>query len=121
MRERLLQVVVGIVSAIAMAVALAVFAGTSVDAESPTARVHTVHIRKMLFDPQTIEIAPGDAVTWINDDMFLHAVKATASDSAWLSKDLPPHASWTRTFVEGARYVCPYHPTMTGEIKVHSG
>lgn len=103
--------------AVALAVALAVFAGTTAgEAGKPASKRHVVHIQGMLFRPAKLEISPGDSVEWINDDVFLHAIKSTDPKKMWQSKDLPPHASWTKRFDAGGSYLCPYHPTMTGEI-----
>jgi len=104
--------------------AIALFAGAVVPAVpclfagEPPATTHVVHIRSMAFNPKVVTIAPGDAITWINDDIVMHGAKSSDPKNPWQSKDLLAHASWTKRFERGGAYVCPYHPTMTGEIVV---
>jgi plastocyanin len=81
-------------------------------------KVHVVKIQAMVFTPKILHISRGDSVTWINEDIFLHAVKSTDASHAWQSKDLPFHGSWTKTFTANQSYLCPYHPTMIGEIAI---
>jgi plastocyanin len=83
-------------------------------------RTHVVTIRNMQFQPQTLEISPGDSVTWVNEDIYLHAVKSTDPAQPWQSRDLAPHASWTTTLTAAVSYVCPYHPTMIGKITLRA-
>lgn len=105
--------------AVILAATLAFLAGaTTGEVGKRVAKRHVVHIRGMLFHPARLEVSPGDAVEWVNDDVFLHAIKSADSKTPWQSKDLPPHASWTKRFDAGGNYLCPYHPTMTGEIVV---
>lgn len=90
-------------------------------AATPEPRTHLVHIQGMLFRPEVVTISPGDSVTWINDDILLHAMKSTGPHQPWQSADLPQHATWRRQFQTGADYVCPYHPTMIGRIVLVEG
>ena len=89
-------------------------------ATSSAGKTHVVHIRGMLFSPAKLAVAAGDAVTWVNEDVFLHAVKSNDAARPWQSPDLPPQASWSRKFSDADQfpYLCPYHPTMAGEIVV---
>jgi plastocyanin len=98
--------------------AFALFSAHPLRAEKRAGKQHVVHIAGMLFKPATLEISAGDSVTWINDDIYLHAVKSTDPNHAWQSKDLKPQDSWTKVFEQGDAYLCPYHPTMTGKIIV---
>jgi plastocyanin len=104
--------------AVALAAALFFFSSALLSAENASAKNHVVHIQGMILTPAKLPISPGDSVTWINDDILLHAVKSTDPKNAWQSKDLPPHESWTKTCAEGCLYICPYHPTMSGEIVI---
>jgi plastocyanin len=103
---------------VATALAWGAAASPDHDREGRKPIAHTVHVEGMRFKPQVLEIAPGDSVTWINDDIFIHAVKSIEPNDAWQSKDIPAHAQWTRRFDRGVHYLCPYHPTMTGQIVV---
>jgi plastocyanin len=77
---------------------------------------HVVRIEGMAFSPKTLRIAAGDSVTWVNNDIMMHAVKSSEPGNEWQSRDLQPHESWTRVVEKGGPYVCPYHPMMTAEI-----
>lgn len=70
----------------------------------------------MAFVPKVIHVAPGETVTWINNDIVPHAVKPKKEGKTWESGLLQSHQSWTYTITEGTLYICPYHPTMEGEI-----
>ncbi|HEX2853935.1 MAG TPA: hypothetical protein VHO24_11905 [Opitutaceae bacterium] len=109
-------VVLSAVAVLAAALAFALL--TSCAKKDPAAKEHVVHIRGMLFQPATLQISRGDSITWINDDILMHAVKSTDPKNPWQSIDLPPRKSWTRTFTQGGPYFCPYHPPMTGEIAI---
>jgi plastocyanin len=82
------------------------------------AKEHIVKIQGMAFVPAKLQIAAGDKITWVNNDIVMHGAKSSDPKNVWQSKDLPPHGSWSKTFTVGGPYVCPYHPTMTGEILV---
>lgn len=84
------------------------------------ARTHTVVIEEMKFSPAELRIHPGERVVFQNKDLVPHT--ATAADSkAFDSGLIDAGASWS-TQVDGTpqtiRYVCLYHPTMTGRIVV---
>ena len=84
-------------------------------------KVHQVVIQGMLFKPASLHIEPGDSINWTNEDIFMHAVKSNDPKNSWQSKDLKPHDSWSKVFTTGGPYLCPYHPTMIGEISVVEG
>lgn len=105
-------------SAVVVLTALVLLARPLPTAEKAGGKNHVVQIEGMLFKPATLEIAPGDTVTWINDDIFLHAIKSNEPGHPWQSPDLKPHDSWTKFFPAGSAYLCPYHPTMTGKVVV---
>ena len=118
MRDRIIGALTAFLASVVVAALLPLLTGAAQPDRGP--RVHTVRIQAIHFVPARLVIAPGDEVQWSNEDIFLHAMKAT-SGAAWQSVDLPPHATWSRRFTDGCRYVCPYHPTMTGEIVVERG
>jgi plastocyanin len=70
------------------------------------------------FEPQMLTVASGDRVIWVNNDLFPHT--ATADDKTFDSHSVAPSGKWT--FVAGKRgtytYICIFHPTMKGSIKV---
>ena len=80
------------------------------------ARLHVVVIDKMKFGAVPGDIRVGDAILWVNRDMFRHS--ATAGDGSF-DVDLPAGKS-ARTTVKKAGaipFACKYHPGMTGVIK----
>lgn len=80
-------------------------------------RHHRVDVRDLVFQPSELEVAPGDTVTWINHDIVPHTV--TAAGAGWDSGELSFGEKFTWV-VEGSgevRYLCRYHPTMTGTLK----
>jgi plastocyanin len=80
-------------------------------------RQHTVYIEGMAFQPSTVALAPGDSVVWVNKDLVPHAAAAAG---AFDSKALQFNTSFSHTFptVGEFPYVCPFHPTMKGQIQV---
>jgi plastocyanin len=84
---------------------------------TPPAR-HELAIRAWAFDPVTIEAHPGDTIVWTNHDVVPHT--ATTKDGSMDSGVILPGGSWS--FVvprsEQLDYLCSFHPTMTGTIRV---
>ena len=77
-----------------------------------------VSIDDMKFNPDTIEIAPGDSVRWTNDDQRDHTV--TATDGSFKSGNLRSGDSFEHTFKKAGKfsYACSYHPRMKGTVNV---
>ena len=80
---------------------------------------HTVTIDATSFTPANLTIRAGDTVIWVNKDVLPH----TATESAKKGFDsgmLATGASWKRTFAAkgDVNYVCAYHPTMKGRVRV---
>jgi plastocyanin len=90
-------------------------------AEPPAARrgVVEVEIRDFSF-PDTVRVAPGSDVRWINRDPVGHT--STAENQEWESSLLGPGESYARRFEEeGAfAYYCTPHPFMRGVVVVTS-
>jgi plastocyanin len=80
-----------------------------------------VRISHAKFVPAEVTIAPGETVTWINEDHDGHSI--TADDGSFdshpeCSEDaqdrcLRPDGSWSQTFPEAGRY--PYHSRSEGQ------
>jgi plastocyanin len=81
-----------------------------------TAHEHHINIDGFAFEPQMLEVAVGDTVTWHNHDLAPHT--ATSENGTWDSDALTNDASFTLTFSEPGqfRYFCAFHPNMTGEV-----
>lgn len=69
------------------------------------------------FEPQEIEIAPGQAVRWVFEGTMEHDV--VAEDGSFVS-ELMRTGSYTHMFDEVGEfaYDCSIHPEMTGVIRV---
>jgi plastocyanin len=90
---------------------------TAAVATSSMAAGHRVTIDAMAFTPRVVQARPGDTITWVNKDMFVHNVTA---DAGLHSGELQPGRSWTFTVPAGAAidYACTLHPTMRGHIDI---
>jgi len=76
----------------------------------------TVSMKGLAFVPDTVEIAAGESITFVNDDTVQHVV---AGDQ-WQSGTIDPGESYTQAFtVAGANPIrCTIHPSMTGTVNV---
>ena len=84
-------------------------------ASNPSNRVE---IRDYAFHPQTLWIAPGTTVTWVNRDSVPHTV--TGKDGTWGSDLLAQGQEFSYTFTaQGTyEYFCEPHPLMEGRVTV---
>ena len=90
--------------------------GDARGAESPT--IHRVIIEGTAYQPAALTIRRGDTVEWINKDPFPHT--ATSTTGAFDSHEIAADKSWTFTAAKSGTfpYVCAFHPTMKGVIRV---
>jgi plastocyanin len=98
--------------------ALAVWVGSLARSDAAKPKTHTVAMEAMRFQPETITVAPGDTIIWINKDLVPHT--ATSEAGRFDSKDIQTEQSWkytTRNKGDFA-YVCTFHPTMKGMLRV---
>ena len=79
----------------------------------------TVKIDNFAFDAQTVTVAPGSTVTWVNDDDAPHTVVADDGKS-FRSKVLDTGETFSFTFMSAGTYgyFCSVHPHMTGKVVV---
>ena len=104
----------------AAAVVSLTMAGTaaSTDQAKTAPKTYLINMQIAGFDPPELTVKAGDRVTWVNNDLFPHT--ATADDKTFDSKTVAPSGKWT--FVAGIpgthTYICTFHPTMKGTIKV---
>ena len=99
----------------ALALVAAVMPLSSGVAAAP--RLHVVVLDKMKFGALPADVRVGDAIQWVNHDIFQHS--ATARDGSF-DLTLPPGKSG-KTVIKHAgaiAFYCKYHPGMTGVIKV---
>jgi plastocyanin len=90
---------------------------TEGDAAKPGApAIVKVSMRNMQFSPKTLRVKKGTLVEWKNDDIVPHTVTSVSFDSG----SLGPGKSWRHMLTEAGqfRYVCTFHPTMTGVVIV---
>jgi plastocyanin len=85
-----------------------------------TAKAAKVSIANFAFAPAEITIAPGESVTWTNDDGAPHGLEY--HDGAKGTDLLLPGASFTRQFDRPGTddYHCSVHPYMTGRVVVRA-
>jgi len=68
------------------------------------------------FEPKTVEVGVGDAVTWQFEGAAAHNVTFDEGESS----DLVKEGEFERTFDEAGEfdYVCTVHPGMEGTVEV---
>jgi len=102
---------------VALAAALAVSAWRAVvHAGEPS--THVVLIQDFTFVPADLSIETGDVVVWKNADIAPHT--ATHLTGHWDTGEIAGGASASVTFEESGdhRYLCAFHPQMTGRLRV---
>jgi plastocyanin len=79
-----------------------------------------VSIVNFAFTPAEITIAPGESVTWTNDDGAPHGLEYHAGAPG--TDLLLPGAAFTRRFDQPGTYdySCSIHPYMTGRVVVRA-
>ncbi len=87
-------------------------------ATSQSGVTHQVQIRAFQYEPETIEVRPGDTITWTNHDIAPHT--ASALDESWDTGRIRRSQDGSVHVVAGmpTEYFCIYHPQMRGKIKL---
>jgi plastocyanin len=87
-------------------------------AERPKPTTHTVTMENMRFQPDSLTVARGDTVVWVNKDLVPHT--ATSQAGGFDSQVIQPEKSWRLTVRKTGdfAYVCVFHPTMTAMLRV---
>jgi plastocyanin len=85
---------------------------------SARAEDYTLKIKDFMFMPMALTIAPGDTVTWDNQDGEPHTV--VSLDGAFRSKALDESDKFSHKFDSAGtfKYLCSIHPKMVGAITV---
>jgi plastocyanin len=93
--------------------------GAAQKPEKPKPVTHVVTVDASSFSPSTLTIAPGDTVAWVNKDLIPHTA-TSKKQGAFDSGTIVAGKSWTHTFTAKGElaYVCLFHPTMKGTIRV---
>jgi plastocyanin len=121
MRRRMVLVVAATALAVPALPALPAFAGGGgCHGDATSGQGDVVEIAKGCFDPTTLQVEPGDTVTFVNLDPYPHNVSAVGWGHL---DDLNEGDSFQATFDEAGVYpfACQYHPGMTGAIVVGDG
>ncbi len=86
-------------------------------AAGPSPATHTVVIDGVQFVPETLTVARGDTVVWVNRDPFPHTV---TSPGAFDSHEIAAGSQWKYTprKVGEFPYTCTLHPNMKGTLRV---
>jgi plastocyanin len=96
-------------------------AGTDVvqKGKKPKPVTHTVTIDATSFSPATLTIAPGDTVVWENKDVIPHTATSKKT-GVFDSGVIATGKSWKHTFKTKGEidYICTFHPTMKGTLRV---
>jgi plastocyanin len=78
-------------------------------------------IKNFAFDPVSLTVKTGTAVTWVNQDGPPHTIVSDAGSPVAFSYDsLSTGNSYKFTFTQPGTYTyhCSIHPSMTGTIIV---
>jgi plastocyanin len=83
-----------------------------------SAGTQAMRIVDFSFEPSSATVPAGTTVGWTNAGLAPHTV--TAGDGSFDSGLLVAGAAWSRTFNQPGtyRFVCTFHPAMTGELIV---
>ena len=101
----------------AAAVGLTKFAGLA-HAHNGETHTHHVDIQKFKFDPDLLQVWPGDTIIWTNHDVVPHT--ATATDKSWdtgtIKKGMSKSLLVTETMLPD--YYCRFHPAMKARLEL---
>lgn len=96
-------------------------AGTAEPATAQSAMVSdevTITIVDFAFDAETVTVAPGTTVTWVNEGPTIH--NTVSKDDLWSSEIMEAGDTFSFTFENPGTYpyLCTLHPIMLGTIVV---
>ena len=79
-----------------------------------------IDIKNFAFEPATLTVAPGTAVTWVNQDEEPHNIVSLGKPRVFRSQGLDGDEKYTFVFDKPGtyEYVCSVHPHMHGVIVV---
>ena len=105
---------------LAVAVASLSLAARTALAAPVETKATKVSIVNFQFTPAEVTIAPGESVTWVNDDGAPHGLEY--HDGVAGNDLLLPGASYNRRFDQPGTYDynCSVHPYMTGRVIVRA-
>jgi plastocyanin len=83
----------------------------------------SVTIQDFAFNPASLSVNVGTAVTWTNKDSVPHTVTSTSPDIKFDSGPIQPGGTFSFTFSQAGtvQYHCTIHPNMVASIEVTQG
>jgi plastocyanin len=86
--------------------------------EPPKPVTHRVAIDAASFQPTALTVKAGDTIVWVNKDPFPHTV--TSEAGGFDSRTIAADESWSYKASKKGEfpYICSFHPTMTGTLRV---
>lgn len=95
--------------------------GSPAGAAPAGAAVVEIDMKEMAFRSDTVRVAPGTVVRWVNRDPVAHTT--AADDGAWSSPLVGPGETYSVRLDRPGRYpyYCTLHPFMRGVVIVESG
>jgi plastocyanin len=121
MRRRMLFVIAATaVAALAVPAVPASAGGGGCHGQATAGAGDTVEIADGCFGPTTLKVDPGETVTFMNLDPYVHNVSAVGWGHL---NDLYQGDSFQATFADAGVYpfACQYHPAMVGAVVVGDG
>lgn len=96
--------------------ALLVAAAACSSGGRPAPRRVEVVMQQVRFMPDTVRVARGDTVVWVNHDLFPHTASDTLGE--WDSRTIEPGDSATTVITASGTsgFLCRFHSTMTGVL-----
>lgn len=103
---------------IAMLLTMTASMAGCVEKTLPQTQTNIVEITNFSFQPDSITVSPGTAVTWVNNDPVEHTV--TSSDGTFSSGNMAAGGRFNFVFTKPGRYQyqCLIHPSMMGYVIV---
>jgi len=100
----------------ALLLALVALIPMSAQATPPAPRTLVVSIAKMKFGAIPAGLRRGDAILWINRDIFRH----TATATGLFDVDLEPGAQAKSVLTASGKFTvkCKYHPGMSASLAI---
>jgi plastocyanin len=79
-----------------------------------------IPIVNFTFTPATLTVAPGTAVTWVNNDEEPHNVVSAGQPRVFRSEGIDGGEKYTYVFDKAGtyKYICTIHPRMHGTVVV---
>ena len=105
--------------AVGIFLTLATVVVTGCDAlAEPEPREHRIEITNFVFVPAVVNARVGDTITWVNSDIVPHT--ATGEGGSWDTGSISKGESKSLVVTAGmvSDYICRFHPTMKGALRV---